>query len=367
MRPIWIAGLAALTLAGLACSGGEDAGGATDPSSSPTPSPTASGETPGTTPPVPAEAATPVAVAKTIECVPGTTVTATLEAPGIADPTFEIVTPPAKGKVAWVDGSKGELVYRPSGIDAAVGDELSYVVKANGKTSAPAKVTVTSKSLDFKGPIVVRGAKESWYSYNLAANFNNAGSSNCGDPQQLTITGGTLLERAWACGTYPAIAVAVGAGGVSGGTSTAGGSFRRVSIKRRQFDARLEYLEESTDCSSYNSTLKSCNAGMSASTTGGVSFGPAPTTTTAPVLRPTTCETTGSTICDGIFAATDAEGDVLSFEMTQPANGTAAPNSENKGFAYKAKAGFVGTDTFTVTASDGTAKSAPVTIRIVVK
>lgn len=366
MRRIGIAGLAVL----VACSGSEDAGGGSDPTASPSPSPTATGTTPGpgTSPPAPAEAPTPVAVAKTLELVPGTTITATLEAQDATNPTFEIVTPPTKGAVAWIDANKGELVYRPASLDGAVGDELAYVVKAGGKTSAPAKVTITSKALDFTtAPLVLRGAKESWYSYNLSINFNNAGSSDCGDPQQLTITGGQLLERKWACGTYPAIAVTVGAGSVKGGTSTAGGSFRRVSIKRRQFDARLEYLEESTDCSSYNSTLNSCNAGMSASTKGAVSFGPAPTTTTAPVLRPTTCETTGTTICDGIFAATDAEGDVLSFEMTQPANGSAAPNVDMKGFAYKAKPGFVGTDTFTVTASDGTAKSAPVTIRVVVK
>ena len=350
----------------IACSASDDAG--QEPSG---PAPSGPGTTTGTSsgdpPAPPTELPAPTAVAKTLECVPGTTVTASLETQGVADVTFEITTQPTKGTVNWIDAKKGELVYRPKALDSAVGDEFTYVVKGNGKTSAPAKVTVTSKALDFTGAIALRGASDNWYSYNLAANFNNAGTSSCGDAQQLMIVGGKLLERVWPCGTYPEIAVGVGAGSVYGGTPSVGGSFRRVTIARRQFDARLEYREESTDCTSYNSTLKSCNAGESGDLTGRVYLGAVPTTTTAPVIRPTTCETTGDKLCYGIFAASDTEGDVLSFEMTKPANGQAAPNDEMKGFAYQAKPGFVGTDSFTVVVSDGIAKTAPTTITIVVK
>ncbi len=361
--------LAAFGLVGVvACSGGSgDVPSPTDPAAPP-PSPTTTpGSSSGDPAAPPIELAAPTAVDKTVEGVPGTTVIASLEAKGATDTTSEIVTPPAKGFVNWIDAKKGELVYRPKAVDAAVGDELTYVVKGNGKTSAPAKLTITQKALDFTTGLTVVAPKERWYSYNLAANFNNAGSSDCGASQPLTITSGKLLERAWPCGTYPELSVTIGAARISGGTSTAGGSFRRVTIARKQFDAPLQYVEESTDCTSYNSTLNSCNAGMSASTTGTVHLGAAPTTKTAPVFLPTTCETKGEEICYGLFAATDADGDLLDFEMTEPANGQAAPVGDIKGYAYKAKPGFVGTDSFTATVTDGVNKSAPVTISIVVK
>jgi hypothetical protein len=364
-----LVGVLGLPLA-VACGGSDGAVDVPAESPSAPPSPTGGGSSSssGQLPAPPADLPAPVAVAKTFEREPGTTVIATLEAQGATDTTFEIVTPPTKGRVAWIDAKKGELVYWPTSIASGAPDELSYVVKGNGKTSAPARVVFALKPLDFTKVLAVRGARQSWYSYNLAANFNNGGSSDCGAEQTLTIANGKLLERAWPCGTLPEIAISIGAGSANGGTSSAGGSFRKVEIARRQLDARLEYREQSTQCSSYNSTLNTCNAGLSEDTTGRVYFGAVPATNTAPIVRPTTCETTAGKLCDGIFAATDPEHDPLSFQIVKPPqNGQAAPNAELKTFGYMPKAGFVGTDTFDVVASDDALTSAPVTITIVVK
>lgn len=369
MTKTWMLGAGlAIGLAGgaVACGGpgdGSEPGSAIDPS--PDPAPDSSGESP---PGTPIDPPAPIAHAKAFERVPGTSLRGLLDAQNAS--TFDIVTPPKHGSVGWIDASKGEFLYRPDSVTRATADEFEFVAKGGGRVSPVAKVTISVKPLDFSGPMDVRGAVERWYSYNLAVDFNNSGTSDCG-PQQISVTAGKLLERAWSCGTYPEIAVSVGAAGIYGYTSSGGGTFRKVEILRRQLDARLEYHEQSTDCSSYNSTLNACNAGLSEDTTGRLYLGTAPTTTTAPVVLPTTCETTAGKVCKGFLLASDAEADLLTFIVQQkPQNGSVTLDPELKGFSYTPKPGFVGTDTFTVVADDTPndfgGESAPATITVVV-
>jgi hypothetical protein len=64
---------------------------------------------------------------------------------------------------------------------------------------------------------------------------------------------------------------------------------------------------------------------------------------------------------------TDADGDALTAGgVTQPANGAVVLAADGS-FTYTPKAGFSGTDTFTYTASDGTAASAKTTVTITVE
>jgi hypothetical protein len=365
-----------------ACGGGDSDPGSSgqDPNSVPpgqdpnsnNPPPNSNNNTTQPPPDLPA----PTVAEKTFERFPGASVRGKLDAQGATDVTFEFVTTPKSSRLGWIDPKKGEFLYRPGSLTATAAEEFTYVAKANGKTSAPAKVTINVKPFDFTPVMDVRGAKESWYSYNLSINFSNAGSSNCG-AQQATIANGKLLERAWGtCGTYPEISISVGPGSASATLNGSGGDIRKVSIVRKQIDARLSYEENSTDCSSYNSTNNSCSAGKSENTTAAVYLGPAPTTTTAPVMEPSTFETTDSKdgkYVDGFFLVTDAEADYLTFKITaQPQNGSVTGMNELRGFLYHAKPGFTGTDTFTVVANDGVngsggLDSQPATITIVVK
>ncbi len=362
----------------VACGGGggdSSPGNGTDPGTTPPgsdPSTTPPDSDPGTNPPPP-DPPPPTVSDKTFERLPGASVRGTLAAQGAANATFEIVTPPKSARVSFIDATKGEFYFRPGSLGSITSDEFTYVAKANGKTSAPAKVTINVKALDFTPVMEVRGAVEKFYSYNLSINFSNSGSSPCG-PQTTSIVGGKLLERAWgSCGPYPELGITVGPARASATLNGSGGNTRKVTIARTQLDARLSYTESSTVCSSYNSTLDTCNAGKSENTTAGVYLGPAPTTTTAPVMEASTCETTAGKSCDGYFLATDAEADYLMFNVTvQPKNGSLTMVNEMKSFMYSPKPGFTGTDTFTVVANDGVngvggLDSQPTTITVIVK
>ena len=361
-----------LLVSGLVACGGGDGGGTAGSSGDPGTPPPGSAPPAGTSPDPattpPPDLPAPTIAAGTFDRFPGESLVGHLDAQGATDVVFEVVTAPKSGRVGWIDATKGDFLYRPSSLTSAVADEVEIVAKGNGKTSAPMKVAIGIKPLDFTKPMDVRGAVNHWYSYNLSINFNNAGSTACGD-QQLTIAAGNLAQRTWGCGTFPEIAVSVAAGGLSGAINGTGDNFRKVRVVRKQLDARLAYEEESTDCSSYNSTLKSCNAGLSENMQDArVYLGAAPTTTTPPVMKPSRCETTGQTPCEGFLLASDAEADLLSFQVATPAaNGNVTIDQTLKGFYYTAKPGFVGTDTFTITASDGPGTSAPATITVVVK
>jgi hypothetical protein len=87
----------------------------------------------------------------------------------------------------------------------------------------------------------------------------------------------------------------------------------------------------------------------------------------APVANPLTLNTNEDTSVSGKVIATDVDGDTLSYSMTSnPANGTVSNFNATTGtFDYQPNANYHGTDTFTVSVSDGTlTTTATVTIQV---
>jgi len=85
----------------------------------------------------------------------------------------------------------------------------------------------------------------------------------------------------------------------------------------------------------------------------------------APVAQGIGAVTNEDTAVAVTFAATDADGDALSYSVaTQPANGTVEVSGSTA--TYTPSANFNGTDTFTYTANDGTVDSAPATVTVTV-
>jgi VCBS repeat-containing protein len=88
-------------------------------------------------------------------------------------------------------------------------------------------------------------------------------------------------------------------------------------------------------------------------------------TNTPPVANNQTLTTAEDTAVGVTLTATDVDGDALSYSVSPgPAHGTLSGASPN--LTYTPNAGFSGSDTFSFTASDGQAASAPATVTIVV-
>ena len=85
---------------------------------------------------------------------------------------------------------------------------------------------------------------------------------------------------------------------------------------------------------------------------------------TAPVAYGQPVDTIKNTAVAITLTATDADGDPLSFTYTQPANGTVSGAGPN--VTYTPNNRYVGADSFTFTANDGTANSDPAIVSIVV-
>lgn len=87
-------------------------------------------------------------------------------------------------------------------------------------------------------------------------------------------------------------------------------------------------------------------------------------TNSAPVAKAQSITVTTGQSKDGQLTATDADGDALTFaKASNPTNGTVTVNPDGS-FTYTPSAGFIGSDSFTFTANDGTATSAPATVSI---
>ncbi|MBI2384239.1 MAG: tandem-95 repeat protein, partial [Gammaproteobacteria bacterium] len=86
----------------------------------------------------------------------------------------------------------------------------------------------------------------------------------------------------------------------------------------------------------------------------------------APVALPQSLTTDEDRAAAGTLAATDADGDALTFAVVgQPGHGTVTVAADGA-FTYTPAANFAGSDSFTFKANDGTADSAPATISIAI-
>lgn len=84
----------------------------------------------------------------------------------------------------------------------------------------------------------------------------------------------------------------------------------------------------------------------------------------APVVAAVTATVDEDNSVEITLAATDAEGDAVTFAVTDPSNGTVALAGDK--VTYTPAANFNGTDTFTYTANDGTSDSAAGTVTVTV-
>ncbi|WP_306224535.1 Ig-like domain-containing protein [Bosea beijingensis] len=86
----------------------------------------------------------------------------------------------------------------------------------------------------------------------------------------------------------------------------------------------------------------------------------------APIATDSSATTAEDTAVTGAIAASDAEGDALSFTLVaQPPNGTVTLNPDGS-YAYVPAADFNGTDAFSVTVSDGNGGATTVTVTVTV-
>ena len=86
----------------------------------------------------------------------------------------------------------------------------------------------------------------------------------------------------------------------------------------------------------------------------------------APVLKDASFITAKDTVLSDKLVGTDADGDALSYaRVSEPTNGKLTFNA-NGSFVYTPNALFMGTDSFTATASDGRLTSSPATVTITV-
>lgn len=108
--------------------------------------------------------------------------------------------------------------------------------------------------------------------------------------------------------------------------------------------------------------LQACGGG------GGSSSPPPPVGNSAPIAGNQSLATNPDNAMSGVLAATDSDGDALTFTIaTQPVSGTVIlSGGGNQNFVYTPNPGFSGADSFSFTASDGedTSPTAVVTINV---
>jgi hypothetical protein len=86
----------------------------------------------------------------------------------------------------------------------------------------------------------------------------------------------------------------------------------------------------------------------------------------APVVLDSAVATSSNAPVTGAFIASDPDGDTLTFAIARlPKRGTVVAVGGT--FTYTPRAGFVGTDSFTVRAHDGTIASAQATVTVTVR
>ena len=86
----------------------------------------------------------------------------------------------------------------------------------------------------------------------------------------------------------------------------------------------------------------------------------------APVVQNVQLDTSQGAAVSGQLTGTDADGDALTFASSSDSAHGNLTLSANGAFSYAPSADFVGTDSFTFTANDGQATSAPATVTITV-
>jgi len=88
-------------------------------------------------------------------------------------------------------------------------------------------------------------------------------------------------------------------------------------------------------------------------------------TNVAPVVSAPAITTPEDTAVNGTITATDADGDALTYTVTQPAHGTVVVNPGGT-YTYTPAANYNGADSFTATVSDGKGGTTTITINITV-
>lgn len=263
---------------------------------------------------------------------PGTTTGATTADPSIDGPTlfWPGITVPAGGTATVHFGVDVSASTAPGTYtDDAEGNAEGFTVAGTGPT---APVTVTP----LNHPPVATGAQISTLD-GVPVGLPLAGTDPDGDP--LTFTIGTGPAHGTLTGTPPTVTYVPDAGFVGADSVT----FTASDGQAISAPATIAITVEQSN--------------------------------RAPVATGATADTTAGIPVNIPLTATDADNNPLTFTVaSRPAHGTLAgppptstpPTGPPPTVTYRPAPGFVGTDSFTFTASDGTATSDPATITIVV-
>ncbi|MDB5386724.1 MAG: outer rane adhesin like protein, partial [Planctomycetaceae bacterium] len=264
---------------------------------------------------------TPVGIATTISTAVDTPFSGTLQATGASGDTLTF----SAGAIAAAHGtvvinSDGSFTYTPAAGFTGT-DKFTFKASDGSLTSADATVAVhvgVTNALPVVAPITLTTNTNTAVHGTLTATDAN------GDP--LTFSVGTTAATH---GT-----VSVNPDGTFTFTPTAG------------FTGVATFSYRASDA-----------LGSSANATATINVGAG--TNVAPIATAATISTAVGTAFNGTLAATDANGDTLTFAAgtTAAAHGTVTINP-NGSFTYTPNAGFTGTDSFSFTASDASLTSA---------
>jgi hypothetical protein len=264
----------------------------------------------------------PVADNKTVTTNEDTPASITLTATDAeSNPLTYSVTNPSHGTLS---GSGSSRTYTPT---ANYNGSDSFTYRANDGTvdSLPATVSITVTSVN-DAPVAVNKAVTT--SANTAASVTFTATD---------IEGSTLT---YSVVTNPA----------HGTVSTGTGSTRTYT--------------PASGYSGADSFTYKANDGTVDSNTATVSITVSAATNTAPVADNKTVTTSANTPVTVTFTATDADGNSLTYSVTNPSHGTLSGSGSTR--TYTPTAGYSGADSFTYKANDGTVDSNTATVSITV-
>ena len=336
--------------------------------------------------------------------------------------TFAVTMQPANGTVMITDATTGAYTYTPNA-DYNGTDSFSFTVNDGTTDSAPATVTLTvtpandapiandgSLSLQedalgngtltasdidgdaltyavaaqpANGSVMITNASTGAYTYTPNADYNGTDSftfvANDGTTDSnvatITITISALNDAPVASNSSETVdedatlTASLSASDVEGDSVT-------YAVGMQPANGTLTITNTSTGAYTYtpnadfngsDSFTFTANDGSANSNTATVSITVNPVQD-APVASDATLTTQEDTAATGTLAASDVDGDALTYSVaTQPANGAVVITDATTGdYTYTPNADYNGSDSFTFVANDGTTDSNTATVNITI-